>query len=525
MKLCGIGILGIKLDQRGYGAARWEKWRPTMSLFQHEDLLFDCYELIYQPGNEKLAELTKEDIEKVSPITKVTLHPIDIADPWDFEEMYGVFHDFAKSYSFDLENYKYLLHITTGTHVAQICFFLLTEAKYFPAKLIQSSPSRHANGTYRIIDLDLSKYDQLVSRFHKEHLEGTDFLKSGIATLNQAFNEQIAQIEQIAIKSKAPILLMGPTGAGKSKLAKRIYELKLNRRQIEGQFIEVNCATLRGDTAMSTLFGHVKGAFTGAGNERDGLLKSADKGILFLDEIGDLGLDEQAILLRAIEEKCFLPMGSDKPIYSNFLLIAGTNRNLSNDAVEGKFRDDLLARINLWTYTLPGLKDRTEDIPPNIDYELEHYTKENGMVITFNKAAKKLFIEFAQSPQAIWKANFRDLNASITRMATLTSGARISEDIVTEEIHRLIHLWQPTRDSTNQLDPLLQQQNSLDHFDLLQLNLILKECRKHISISSAGRALFNISRAKKDTVNDSDRLSKYLKKFDICWNDIHPKND
>jgi transcriptional regulatory protein RtcR len=98
---------------------------------------------------------------------------------------------------------------------------------------------------------------------------------------------------------------MGPTGAGKSKLARRIFELKKLRHAVTGDFIDVNCATLRGDGAMSTLFGHVKGAFTGALRDRPGVLRTADKGVLFLDEIGDLGIDEQAMLLRALEEKRF----------------------------------------------------------------------------------------------------------------------------------------------------------------------------------------------------------------------------
>src|SRR5204863_171103 len=125
----------------------------------------------------------------------------------------------------------------------------------------------------------------------------------GIETKSPDFNALIARIEHVAIGSRAPIFLTGPTGAGKTKLAKRIFELKKARRQVRAEFAEANCATLRGDAAMSTLFGHTKGAFTGAVGDRPGLLKKAHEGVLFLDEIGELGLDEQAMLLRAIEEK------------------------------------------------------------------------------------------------------------------------------------------------------------------------------------------------------------------------------
>jgi transcriptional regulatory protein RtcR len=127
-------------------------------------------------------------------------------------------------------------------------------------------------------------------------------LKAGIDTRNTTFNKLIDQIERVALRSTAPILDR-PTGAGKSFLAKRIYQLRQSRHRVAGKLVAVNCATLRGDNAMSTLFGHVKGAFTGALTPRMGLLREADGGVLFLDEIAELGLDEQAMLLKAIEEK------------------------------------------------------------------------------------------------------------------------------------------------------------------------------------------------------------------------------
>ena len=207
-------------------------------------------------------------------------------------------------------------------------------------------------------------------------------------TQNAAFNRSIAEIEQVAIASRAPILLMGPTGAGKSQLARRIYELKHMRRQITGPLVEINCATLRGSMAMSTLFGHIRGAFTGAAGERPGLLRAANGGVLFLDEIGELGLDEQAMLLRALEEKRFLPVGSDREVESDFQLIAGTNRTLPTAVRVGQFREDLLARINLWTFRLPGLAKRREDIEPNLDYELARWAGETGTQIRFNREAR-----------------------------------------------------------------------------------------------------------------------------------------
>src|SRR6185369_15792276 len=208
--------------------------------------------------------------------------------------------------------------------------------------------------------------------------EAASFLKSGIDTRNQPFNALIDRIEQVAMNSADPLLLMGPTGAGKSQLARRIYELKKARHQVKGDFVEVNCATIRGDGAMSALFGHVKGAFTGAVQPRAGHLRAANEGVLLLDEIGTLGLDEQAMLLRALEEKRFYPMGGDREVRSEFQLVAGTNCDLQLAVRDGRFREDLLARINLWTFRLPSLRERVEDIAPNLEYELEQFTRRTG---------------------------------------------------------------------------------------------------------------------------------------------------
>jgi len=519
-----FGFLGTTLD-RAQGAGRWERWRPTVDLCRHEDLVVSRLELLSQGRFSALAKQVVADIRSVSPETAVRIHEMELRDPWDFEEVYGTLHDFARRYPFLPDDEDYLVHMTTGTHVVQICLFLLTEARYLPARLIQTSPPQRANsagpGSYSIIDLDLSKYDHLASRFRREHEEGLSFLKSGIATRNASFNALIERIERVAIASSAPILLMGPTGAGKSQLAQRIYALKKQRRQLGGRFVEVNCATIRGDTAMSALFGHIKGAFTGAMQDRPGLLRAAHEGILFLDEIGALGLDEQAMLLRAIEEKRFLPLGSEREVESNFQLIAGTNRDLRAARREGRFREDLLTRIDLWTFTLPGLQERPEDVEPNLDYELEQWASRTGTRVTLNKEARAKFLRFATDPSTAWPGNFRDFNAAVVRMATLAAGGRIDEALVDEEITRLRRAWHPiSRGSTSELAALVLDADAraaLDRFDAVQLADVLAVCHRSRSLSDAGRILFGVSRVKRSRTNDADRLRKYLARFGLTW--------
>jgi transcriptional regulatory protein RtcR len=520
-----IGLLGTTLDA-GRAQDRWQSWRPTVAICRQPDFLVKRLELLHGLRDKALATRVADDITTVSPETSVRLHEIEFGDPWDFERVYETLFKFARAYPFDSENEEYLIHITTGTHVAQICLFLLTESRYLPGRLLQSSPERDRTGpgNVKVIDLDLSQYDRIASRFHQEARDAASYLKGGIDTKNGAFNQLIDRIEQVAISTRDPLLLMGPTGAGKSKLARRIFELKKMRHTITGDFIDVNCATLRGDGAMSTLFGHVKGAFTGALRDRPGVLRAADKGMLFLDEIGELGNDEQAMLLRALEDKTFLPLGSDREAHSDFQLIVGTNRDLLSAVRNGRFREDLLARINLWTFTLPGLRSRPEDIEPNLQFELDQFEERTSHHVTFSKEARQQFLDFALEPSAQWMGNFRDLNAAVVRMSTLAQGGRISVEIVQEEIDRLIASWATLEadESEGILSNILSKKalEEMDLFDRVQLAQVVQVCRDSRSMSEAGRHLFGASRTRKKSANDADRLRKYLSRFGIEWGQI-----
>lgn len=523
-----FGFLGTRLDD-GKGVERWKKWRPSVALCQNPEFFVDRLVLIHDRKSTPLAQLVTADIAEISPATLVTPHMLNLRDPWDFGEVYAAMREFLRNFAFDPDAEDYYVNITTGTHVVQICWFLLAEARFIPAQLLQLSPPRGARGRGLIgeqstIDLDLSKYDVIARRFQEEKGAAASFLKSGIETRNAAFNAMIDQIEKIAIKSSAAILLTGPTGAGKSQLARRIYELKKSQHKVKGNFIEVNCATLRGDQAMSSLFGHVKGAFTGAAADRAGLMSGAHEGVLFMDEIGELGLDEQAMCLRAIEEKRFLRVGADSETRVDFQLIAGTNKDLAEEVHAGRFRDDLLARLNLWTFELPALKDRREDIEPNVEHELKRYCDREGENASFNKEARLRYLGFAMSDAATWMANFRDLGASITRMATLAPARRIDVPTVEQEIATLRRHWGhgPGLPLSNfpHVDRLLTANDGIDLFDLCQLETVLQTCSASRSLSDAGRTLFAATRAAKSSSNDADRLRKYLLRFGLSFESI-----
>ena len=529
--LVALGLLGPTLDA-GNDNKRWNRWRPTIGLHMQSDLVISRFEMLHQRRFDRLAETISEDISQVSPSTTVTSRHIEFSDAWDFEDVYGALWGFARGYAWKPDAEDYLVHITTGTHVAQICLFLLTESRHFPARIVQTSPGTRGDdgikspaGTSSIIDLDLKKYDKLATRFAEEREAGASVLTAGIPTKSREFAKLVGRVEQVAAASRAPILLTGPTGAGKTVLARRIFELKKARNLVDGPFVELNCATIRGDQAMSALFGHRKGAFTGALSDRDGLLKRADGGVLFLDEIGDLGLDEQAMLLRAIEDKIFLPVGADKPVLSDFQLIGGTNRDLDAAVRDGDFREDLLARINLWRFRLPGLSERREDIEPNIDFELERFARDSGKRVAFNAEARARFLSFATGPSATWSANFRDLGGAVTRLATLADSGRIDEALVNEEIDRLHRQWQPPSASGD--DVVVEVLGTvgaerIDHFDRVQLAEVIRICRASRTISEAGRTLFAVTRLERKTANDADRLQKYLARFALTWDRLNP---
>ena len=546
-KTAVIGFLGTTLDN-GFNDKRWQRWRPSVSLCLHDDLLVDELHILYSKRDKRLFNVIVDDVAKVSANTKVIGHRVTLASPWDFADVYAELYDFVTGFAFR-EDTDYLLHLTTGTHVAQICWFLLVEAGFLPADLIQTSPCPKPDqfdpqGRYQVIDLDVSRYDSLRARFEAEKAQHWQTLQANLITQNAAYQQLIADIEKVATRSNAPILLMGATGAGKSQLATQIYALKKNKaknKQALGAFVEVNCATLRGDTAMSVLFGHVKGAFTGAASSREGLLKSADGGLLFLDEIGELGLDEQAMLLTALEAQRFYPLGSDTPIDVSFQLMAGTNKDLRQAVADGEFRADLFARLNTWTFFLPSLKDRIEDLPANIDYELARLGSEQQYQYRFEPEARAYFEAFAMSSEATWQGNFRDLSASMTRLTTLCEGKVIRMPDVKAEITRLKHLWALPSSAQHQVDkayaPSLNEQqahadtvlsrhlssddkDALDPFDAVQLAYVIEVCYQHSSQAAAGRYLYANSRNKLKSNNDSDRLRKYLLKFGLRFDGL-----
>lgn len=217
--------------------------------------------------------------------------------------------------------------------------------------------------------------------------------------------------------SKATVLLRGESGTGKELIAKAVHYMS---RRSKGPFLKFNCASIPEGLLESELFGHEKGAFTGAIASRKGKFELANKGTIFLDEIGDLPILLQPKILRVLQEREFERVGSEKTIKVDVRIIAATSRNLETLAAHGKFREDLYYRLNVIPLFLPPLRDRGEDIPILIDYFLKEFNQENDRSINLDKGVLQVFINYN------WPGNVRELENTIERLVIMSGTEKVT---------------------------------------------------------------------------------------------------
>jgi len=221
---------------------------------------------------------------------------------------------------------------------------------------------------------------------------------------------QICEIRRLIEKlgrTRAPVLLLGESGTGKEVVARAIHAANP-----AGEFVPIDCGALVGPLVESELFGHTKGAFTGAAEAKRGLIEVADGGTAFFDEIGDLPLDMQVKLLRLLQEREFRPVGSLKQHKVNIRVIAATHHDLARDAARGTFRQDLYYRLNIVSLRLPALRDRKADIPELVD----HFLRRFGATHQLTPDTLEAMMNYD------WPGNVRELQNSIERMVALNTG-------------------------------------------------------------------------------------------------------
>jgi DNA-binding NtrC family response regulator len=229
-----------------------------------------------------------------------------------------------------------------------------------------------------------------------------------------------------AAPSRTTILINGESGTGKELVARSLHQ---NSARADRAFITVNSGSLPHDLLESNLFGHVKGAFTGALYPKKGLFELADKGTIFFDEIGNIPLETQAKLLRVIQEREFMRLGGVETIKVDVRIIAATNVDLKKMMEDGKFREDLYYRLHVITVQLPALRERKDDIPLLVQHFIEKYGKENNKPnLELSAEALDLLSEYD------WPGNVRELENVIERATVLTSGARIDADLIPDNV-------------------------------------------------------------------------------------------
>jgi DNA-binding NtrC family response regulator len=299
-------------------------------------------------------------------------------------------------------------------------------------------------------------------------------------------------ITQVAA-SRATVLITGDSGTGKELVAKTIHATS---PRADRPFVPVNTGSMPVDLLESTLFGHVKGAFTSAIATKRGLFEVADQGTIFFDEIGTVGVETQTKLLRVIQEREFMRLGGTETIKVDVRILAATNADLRRMVLEGKFREDLFYRLNVITVGLPPLRDRKEDIPQLVEHFLKKFSAENARTgLQFPPEALKVMMDYE------WPGNVRELENAVERAVVLASGALLGPDLLPEQLFL-----------NGSHEPSLFPAESLDGRSLFE---IMEGCERRIILDMLTRANWSQTEAAERFKIPLSTLNQKIKRLHI----------
>ena len=376
-------------------------------------------------------------------LTKIVPIDIPVRDVIDYAEIWGLLERSLSDIRSRAEDrggetsWSFLLD--SGTPQMKTSLFLAARSGLFPARLLQGIPARFAGGTYKVREVRLEGFPE--ARIAR--IGGAERRSSGSGAprpprpisgtrkgdpvgSSPAFIRALERARSAARYDDA-VLLLGETGTGKTMIARRIHDESARRN---GAFVEVNCSAIAENLAESELFGHVRGAFTGADKSRAGKFRAAHGGTLFLDEIGDLGMDVQAKILKVIEDGIVTPVGSDDGERCDLRLLAATNRDLGSLCKEGRFRRDLYERLKVIVLELPPLRERREDIEKLAEVFLAEWNRHYGESRRLDPAALELMKAYP------WPGNVRELRNAIKSAACATNGEIIGIVALPDELRR-----------------------------------------------------------------------------------------
>src|SRR5882672_1919442 len=296
-------------------------------------------------------------------------------------------------------------------------------------------------------------------------------------------------VAQVA-PSRSTVLLQGESGTGKELIAKAIH---LNSPRRDRPFVPVNTGSMPADLLESTLFGHVKGAFTSAIASKKGLFEIADRGTLFLDEIGTMGLDTQSKILRVLQDRKFMHLGGVHELQVDVRIIAATNVDLKQQVRDGKFREDLFYRLNVITVDLPPLRQRREDIPLLVDFFLTRYSEEN------ERPRRRMTPEGLRPLLSYsWPGNVRELENVVERSVVLSTGLDVGAELLPDQI---VGRGTPV--------PLLEHHGDASLFD------IVEDCERHIILDMLEKCNWNQTEAAERFHVPLSTLNQKIKRLNI----------
>lgn len=432
----------------------------------------------------------------------VELHQVTITSPVDFGDIYKTASHHTASITDQHPDATICFHLSPGTSAMAAVWILLGKTRH-PALFIQSSPEQGARFVDIPFDISAEFLPDLLRPFDQRLTElsssssapGADFEQ--IIHRSQPMARAIAKANQAARRS-IPVLLEGESGTGKELFANAIHSASPRSGH---PFITVNCGAIPHELIESELFGHTKGAFTGATRNRKGHFQNAHRGTLFLDEIGELPPAAQVKLLRAIQEGEVTPVGSSIPVSVNTRIIAATNKNLLEESTEGRFRADLFYRLAVAIIKLPPLRRREGDLSLLVDALLAQVNKESreepGYIDKkLSASAKNILLRHS------WPGNVRELLNTLRRMAIWTNGDTIQKDDAQEALL-------PT---APQQDPILDK----DITEGVNLPEIIKQVSRHYLQQAMRSTGGNKTRAA-ELLNlpNYQTLTNWLKKYRI----------
>lgn len=359
--------------------------------------------------------------------TPIETRVVNLDSPMNFGEIYKAVTEnitnLKREYEKDL---SLVFHLSPGTSAMAAVWILVSKTLY-PAQLLQSSPEAGVQIASVPFNISAEFVPQMIRRAD-ERLENAsskfdlvaDF--SDIIFQSSQMSEVIGQAQTIAIHN-VPVLIEGESGTGKELFARAIHRSSPRKK---APFIPVNCGAIPAELIESQLFGHRKGAFTGAIDNHTGFFEKADGGTILLDEIGELPLFAQVKLLRVVQEKEITPIGSNSPKKIDVRIISATNRNLLEEVAAGNFREDLFYRLAVFPLSLPPLRERQGDISKLADHFLEKLNEENMGVYwseqkRLSPGARNVLLSHR------WTGNVRELQNTILRVCILSPKPTVSE--------------------------------------------------------------------------------------------------